>query len=141
MVESGGGVCVKSERKASKSLSVSVPGPSFSSHRRNNSVTSTGSSGSVRSRSGGEDEEVMMSEGVEGQPLDLSFHKRPPTPPSTANDITQRFLFHCEVKSSGGLAYDDSQEDSDDSSDSQQPMDLGINPKAYKKSLMKRYRK
>lgn len=31
--------------------------------------------------------------------------------------------------------------DEDDSDDSHQPMDLGANPKAYKKSLMKRYRK
>jgi len=69
---------------------------------------------------------------VEGQPFGNSSHKRPPTPPSTVNDITQKFL-HCDVKSSGGLAYGDSQKDS------QQPMDLGIDPKAYKRSLMKRY--
>lgn len=134
------GGSVKSDRKSTKSLSVRIPGPNFNSHRRNSSVTSTESSGYVRSREEGLEleEELSMGHG-EGQPLDLSFHKRPSTPP-TASDITQRFLFHCELKSEG-LSYEDSQEDSDDSSDSQQPMDLGINPKAYKKSLMKRYRK
>lgn len=39
-----------------------------------------------------------------------------------------------------GSGHDESAEDDSDDS-SHQPMDLGANPKAYKKSLMKRYRK
>lgn len=37
--------------------------------------------------------------------------------------------------------HDDSAPDDDSDDSSHQPMDLGANPKAYKKSLMKRYRK
>ena len=43
-------------------------------------------------------------------------------------------------RSGSQSAQDDSAEDDSDDS-SHQPMDLGANPKAYKKSLMKRYRK
>ena len=150
-----------------KNLSVSIPIPGHPfQHRRNNSVTSVGSSSwmSGCSGSGGPEvesgsEEQDLEEGP--QPLDLSCpwvkgrtsssSSSNPTPTPTPNDITRRFLFHCEVQASsraagGGtnLFYyerDSSspQEDSDDSDG--QPMDLGINPKAYKKSLMKRYRK
>jgi len=131
------------------SLSIPIPGGGFQ-HRRNNSVTSVGSSSRMSGCSGpgGESGSEDCEEGSGSQPLDLSCPwKGRSSPTPTPNDISRRFLFHCDLEASGRAAqYADyerdsssPQEDSDDSDG--QPMDLGINPKAYKKSLMKRYRK
>jgi hypothetical protein len=71
----------------------------------------------------------------EGTPLDLSCPRRR----SSTGDFRVKSRGD-SCSSSSSLEWNrEYTEDSDDSDG--QPMDLGINPKAYKKSLMKRYRK
>jgi len=152
-----------SKNSNSRNLTVNIPIPGaeilYNHHRRNNSVTSNTSSSANSLQCGGgsprdEDVDEEMGHGDSNiedefddnsvQPLDLSCPKDTRTPGTGASEITNRFKFHFEVKSESQAHLCDyerdsssPQEDSDDSDG--QPMDLGINPKAYKKSLMKRY--
>jgi len=69
--------------------------------------------------------------GDEEEALDLSCHGKRP---SYEAMMVAAALFQEQRRR---RLYDDSCSDDSDG----QPMDLGLNPKAYKKSLMKRYRK
>lgn len=75
----------------------------------------------------------------EGTPLDLSCPNR--RRGSSSGDFARVKSRGDSCSSSSSIEWNRGEyvEDSDDSDG--QPMDLGINPKAYKKSLMKRYRK
>lgn len=77
----------------------------------------------------------------EGAPLDLSCPGRRSSSSGVGDDfrVTKSRGDSCSSSSSIEWNREYTEEDSDDSDG--QPMDLGINPKAYKKSLMKRYRK
>lgn len=85
------------------------------------------------SRAAREEEEAEEDDEEEGAPLDLSCHRR-----RGSGELLRVKARGDSCSSSSSVEWGrEYTEDSDDSDG--QPMDLGINPKAYKKSLMKRY--